>query len=204
MFAKFHNATITIHKTIILSTVNFTLHENQCVYLKGANGSGKTVFIETLLGFHKKVKGTHITNISDVCYIPDISFFSDDERIQDVLKAYMNFYNQSSDSISKALKRLSLNLQPKVKVATLSLGTKKKLELLPLFFNTYPLYILDEIFQGLDWDTVLIIVAQLKHHYDSGASILFTEHNQNIVEIINNAITNMEVYLCENQSLNKV
>ena len=204
MIANFKDCSIKIRKTTILSSVNFTLRKNQCIYLKGENGSGKTVFIETLLGFHKNITGQYTTNISNICYIPDISFFTDEEAIKDVLKTYQVFYSQTSDSILESLNLLSLNLDLKTKVSTLSLGTKKKLELLPLFFNTCTVYILDEVFQGLDSTSIEIIIQQLQSHYNQGASILFTEHNQSIVNLIHDSINPMEVYTCENQSLYKV
>lgn len=204
MIANFKDCSIKIRKTTILSSVNFTLNKQQCIYLKGTNGSGKTVFIETLLGFHNNVSGQYTTNIRNICYIPDVSFFTDEEVIKDVLKTYQVFYNQTNNSILESLNMLSLNLDLKTKVSTLSLGTKKKLELLPLFFDTYPVYILDEIFQGLDSLSIAIIIKQLQSHYVQGASILFTEHNQSIVNLIQDSIKSLEVYLCENQSLYKV
>lgn len=204
MIANFKDCSIKIRKTTILSSVNFTLRKQQCIYLKGENGSGKTVFIEALLGFHKKITGQYTTNINNVCYIPDISFFTDEEAIKDVIKTYKVFYNQTNDSILESLSMFSLKLDLNMKVSTLSLGTKKKLELLPLFFGRYPIYILDEIFQGLDSTSIVTVINQLQNHFNQGSAILYTEHNQSIVSMIQDSIKSMEVYLCENQSLRKV
>lgn len=200
----FNDCSISIGKTTILSSVNFTLKKNQCLYIKGTNGSGKTIFMESILGLHPKIIGSYNVSIKDVCYIPDLSFFSDDELIKDVLWAYRVFYKQSSESLTAALTTLSLSLNPKAKIATLSLGTKKKLELLPLFFNSYSIYILDEIFQSLDSDTVLLIGKVLQEHHKMGATIIFTEHNQYIVDYIQYLIPTLEVYICENQKLFKL
>lgn len=207
MHISFTNCEIKIYNQIILKDVSFCMSKQHFIHIKGTNGSGKTVFLETVLGFHKKVVGEYSLNISKerICYIPDTSFFIDDERVSDILDTYKYFYKVDFQKLKEACLLLDLNVEGilKQKVCTLSQGMKKKLEILPLFFTPFSLYVLDEITTGLDMEAVLIVGNRIQTLFHRGASFIFTEHNQNVVDYYKFLINTMEVYQCVNQKLFK-
>jgi ABC-type multidrug transport system ATPase subunit len=55
-----NNLTVSINKSIILSDISFQINKGDFVFLKGANGSGKTTFLNVLSGKNKD--GKYIVN----------------------------------------------------------------------------------------------------------------------------------------------
>src|SRR5699024_3604471 len=128
-----------IGKKEILKEVNFQFKKGDFIHLKGKNGSGKTIFMESLLGFNKVVSGKRTSRYdrNKICYIPDASFFNDHESVKDVLKATAHFYKVETATLINILNHLQFDETVifNQKIASLSKGTKKKLELLPLFIE---------------------------------------------------------------------
>ncbi len=196
---------ITIGKEKILTNINFKLHKGDFIHLRGKNGSGKTVFIQSLLGFNKVSSGFRISqfNQSKICYIPDSSFFTENESVKDVLNATAFFYNTSKSNLLNILEHLQFDesVQFNQKVSTLSKGTKKKLELMPLFLKDMDLFFLDEITTGLDTDSLIIVCARLKELNASGATIMITEHNEHIVDYLTTIIPGVKEVTCVNRKI---
>lgn len=205
MKIKLQSCTIGIGKKEILKNINFNLIKGTFIHLKGKNGSGKTVFMQSLLGFNKVLKGTRISRYQrdKICYIPDTSFFNDNESIRDVLKATSHFYKAEMSVLYNILNHLQFDesVSYHQKVASLSKGTKKKLELLPLFIDGLDLYFLDEIMTGLDTNSLIIVCARLKFLKEQNATLIMTEHNHHVTDYLNHLIPDIQEVTCINQKV---
>lgn len=195
------NVTVTIGKKIILENINYTVIPQSFTHIKGSNGSGKTVFIQTLLGFYK-VRGKRVLkyNPKQIIYIPDTPFFHDDTTLREVIMTYRYFYGASQKTCHQVLEFLQINHPLNLKISTLSLGTQKKLMILPLFLKPKALYILDEITLGLDSSTTIKVVERLIYLYEQQKTILITEHNDKIIQKIKSHIQIKEV-LCQDKRI---
>ena len=196
---------IAIGKKNILTNVHFELHRGSFIHLKGKNGSGKTVFIQSLLGFNKVTQGTRIVQYkrNEICYIPDAPFFNENESVKDVLHALCFFYNTQFSTLLDVLNHLQFDESVlfSQKIASLSKGTIKKLEIIPLFLDHLNLYFLDEIMTGLDTDALVIVCARLKELHQKGATILMTEHNHHIMDYLHHLMPQIQEVTCVNQKI---
>lgn len=196
------NCNISIGETTILSNVNINLGKNDFLRIKGDNGSGKTVLLNSLLGLNPRgIEGdyTLIYNKNEICYITEKPFFFDNESVKNVLKTIMQLYSLKDSEIKQILNYLNLdikNLQKK-KINELSKGTRKKLHIIPMFAKSNKILILDEIFTGLDLETQNIIIDFITERYLEGILILMVEHNISIVDKLkkNNRMEEIE---CKN------
>ncbi len=202
---EMHECHISIGKKEILKSINFTLEKGVFIHLKGKNGSGKTIFMESLLGFNKVSKGTRTSQFErdKICYIPDAPFFNDHESVRDVLFATAHFYKVKISKLYDILNHLQFDetVLFNQKVASLSKGTKKKLELLPLFIPNINCYFLDEIMTGLDTHTLIIVCARLKELNHLGKTLMITEHNHHIIDYLYHLIPSIQEVTCVNQKI---
>ena len=205
MRIELKNCHIKIGKKTILKDVCFKLQKEDFIHLKGKNGSGKTVLMQSLLGFNKITKGQRHSEYlkSSICYIPDVPFFNANETVHDVLKATAYFYDSDLVSLYKILDFLNFDETVKMsqKIITISKGSKKKLELIPLFLKPLKLYFLDEITHGLDTDSLIVVCARLKELHELKATIVLIEHNQHITNYLSHIIPDIKEVTCVNQKL---
>ena len=201
-----NNCMIYIGENKILSNVNISLNENTFLRIKGQNGSGKTVLMNSLLGLNAtRVKGKYSIKYDkkDICYITDKPFFFDDESINDVLKMISILYNLKSAEIKEISKILNLSeiILSKKKINELSQGTRKKIHLIPMFASTNKILFLDEIFTGLDLETQQIVVDFIIDKYLHGCLIVIIEHNISIVNTIKERCSGMEEIECKDGTI---
>ncbi|MFV0498559.1 MAG: ATP-binding cassette domain-containing protein [Bacilli bacterium] len=196
---KIINGSLKIKNNIMLEAVNVTIESGNTYQVTGKNGSGKTLFLNSLLGIESKFKGEIRRNIklSDIVYITDSQFFLDDEKVKDVLKYITWLYGESNIEIDKILRLLEFNESKDKKINKLSHGTIRKLCIIPLFFEK-KLYVLDEMFSGIDSDVRKIIYNRLRAIKSNNATIIFVEHSKEIITKIRE-ITDVKEILCQDK-----
>src|SRR5207249_783232 len=59
----FHNVTLGYRRKVVLSNLNFSIHEGEFFGIVGANGSGKTTIFRALLGILKPMQGQIISHV---------------------------------------------------------------------------------------------------------------------------------------------
>lgn len=180
------NSNIDIAEKRVLTNVSLSIKEREFLRIKGKNGSGKTILMNTLLGINRSVTGeVHIEyKKEDICYISDTPFFFEDERINEIVLTFTYFYKEKYANFEDYCSLLDLPLDEikNKKVYELSKGMRKKLCLLPLFFSKPIIFFLDEIFTEIDKSTQEKILTNLIEKHNNGATIVFVEHNESIIE----------------------
>jgi len=204
MNIKLNNCTIYMKDEVILEDVFLDIDNGIFLRIKGENGSGKTVLLNTILGLNKNTSGSISRKYdkADLCYISDTPFFFDDEKVEEVIWTLAKFYSSTYKVLEDISSTLNLNLASikKKKIYELSKGTRKKMMILPLFIETSKCLVLDEIFTGLDLDTQAFVCERLVKKSVQGATIIIVEHNESIMETIKKNITVEEIE-CKNKKI---
>ena len=120
-----------------LSGVDLTISRGKIVGLLGPNGSGKTTLIKLACGLLTPTAGQILVEGKEpgvesrlaISYLPDKNYLNDWMKVSDLVDYFKDFYSnfdprRAYDMLSK------LNIDPDLRLKTLSKGTKEKVQLI--------------------------------------------------------------------------
>ncbi|MCM1188096.1 MAG: ABC transporter ATP-binding protein [bacterium] len=170
-------------RNLAVNNITLTLPRGKIVGLLGPNGSGKTTLIKMLNGLLTpdqgsiKINGQYVgvETKKRVAYLPDRTYLSGSQRISEILDYFCDFYADFSKE--KALEMLqSLNIDPSVRLKTLSKGNKEKVQLILVMSRKADLYVLDEPIAGVDPAARDYILRTIIHNYNPEATVILSTH----------------------------
>jgi ABC-2 type transport system ATP-binding protein len=145
--------------------------------LLGPNGSGKTTFIKLLLGLIAPTYGSIRidTPMSDIRVVSDQPNLPQEMSIDEWIYTVEQIHGNLLRDIDI---QTDLGLEGHWKIKNLSAGQRRKAALLPAFYGTPSLIIMDEPSNFLDIATREYILKLLKLHADkTGANVIVSSHN---------------------------
>ena len=166
-----------------LYNVNLELESGHIIGLLGPNGSGKTTLIKILCGLLQPTAGMvmidgysiGVETKSIISYLPDQTYLNPNMTIREIINLFVDFYRDFD--INRAYHMLGiLNINPDVRLKTLSKGNKEKVQLILVMSRRARLYILDEPIAGVDPAARDYILNTILTNYDPCASILISTH----------------------------
>lgn len=166
-----------------LSNVDLTLERGEIIGLLGPNGSGKTTLIKLINGLLLPTDGQITVNGSVpgvetkkiVSYLPERGCLDERRRISELISYYSDFY--SDFDVSRAHTMLKdLDIDPSLRLKTLSKGTKEKVQLILVMSRDAQLYVLDEPIGGVDLAARDYILRTILTNYNEDASVLISTH----------------------------
>lgn len=166
-----------------LSNVDLTLERGEIIGLLGPNGSGKTTLIKLINGLLLPTDGQITVNGSVpgvetkkiVSYLPERGCLDERRRISELISYYSDFY--SDFDVSRAHTMLKdLDIDPSLRLKTLSKGTKEKVQLILVMSRNAQLYVLDEPIGGVDPAARDYILRTILTNYNEDASFLICTH----------------------------
>ncbi len=167
----------------VLKDINLTLERGRITGLLGPNGSGKTTLIKLINGLLVPDSGDLLINgfapgietKRSVSFLPERNYLADWMRIKNLLDLFRDFY--ADFDIHKALEMLKrLNINPELKLKTLSKGTKEKVQLILVMSRKADLYCLDEPIGGVDPAARDYILNTIITNYSENATVLISTH----------------------------
>lgn len=166
-----------------LSNVDLTLERGEIIGLLGPNGSGKTTLIKLINGLLLPTDGQITVNGSVpgvetkkiVSYLPERGCLDERRRISELISYYSDFY--SDFDVSRAHTMLKdLDIDPSLRLKTLSKGTKEKVQLILVMSRDAQLYVLDGPIGGVDPAARDYILRTILTNYKEDASVLISTH----------------------------
>lgn len=166
-----------------LSNVDLTLERGEIIGLLGPNGSGKTTLIKLINGLLLPTDGQITVNGSVpgvetkkiVSYLPERGCLDERRRISELISYYSDFY--SDFDVFRAHTMLKdLDIDPSLRLKTLSKGTKEKVQLILVMSRDAQLYVLDEPIGGVDPAARDYILRTILTNYNEDASVLISTH----------------------------
>lgn len=141
----------------VLDKVSFTFKNGAVYGIVGKNGAGKTTLFRCIAGL-ERYRGTIVSEEmplkNHLIFLPTEPFFykmmTGEEYVQFICNARQNRVN---NIFSKNI----FNLPLKQYISTYSSGMKKKLALFAALLQNVDYYILDEPFNGIDFQSSLIL-----------------------------------------------
>lgn len=185
------NLTKTYGKKVALDHINLSLESGKIIGLLGPNGSGKTTLIKLINGLLTPSEGTLLINHmvpgvatkKIVSYLPERTYLDESQKVSDAISYFADFYEDFDTSRAKDMLD-KLNIDPSLRIKTLSKGTKEKVQLILVMSRRAKLYCLDEPIAGVDPAARDYILNTIINNYEEDATILFSTHLISDVENI--------------------
>lgn len=189
-------------KNLVLEGVDLNIEGGGIFAILGPNGSGKTTLIKSVLGMVVPDNGTikvlekPVKNNwkyrHDISYLPQIANFPANLRVKELIRMIQDLRQKPSDMV-KLVGLFGLEPFLDKKLATLSGGTKQKVNIVLTMMFDSPLLILDEPTTGLDPAALICLKKLIREEKENGKTILITSHIMQFVEEMADEI----VYLLE-------
>ena len=164
----------------IIATSNFEIRGNKITFLMGPNGSGKTTLIKCLMGM-EMYNGTllfdekPIGQVHEECLVlwDDCPFYQTLSGLSNLM-IFGEGKRKKPEILERAQKYLDMDTLKK-KVSLYSYGQKKKLSLVLVDLLSPTYLFMDEISNGLDYETIRFLKDQVKD-WSERMTIFLTGH----------------------------
>ena len=169
----------------------------------GKNGSGKTMLLREIAGLIRPTKGSISvdgkTLHHDISFPPNLGLIIEKPDFLNYLTGFENLkmlaeirHRVADDKIKTLMTKFSLEPNSKQTVKKYSLGMKQKIGIIQAIMENPDILILDEPFNALDEDTVLLVRNLLLQYRKDGKLIVITSHHREDIDAICNHIYRME------------
>lgn len=166
-----------------LNGVNLVLPAGKIIGLLGPNGAGKTTLIKILNGLLRPDSGVisidgNVPGVESkkvVSYLPDRMYFADWMKVGDMLDMFSDFYADFNMDKANEMCRI-LGLDRKMRIKSLSKGTREKMQLMLVMSRKAKLYLMDEPIAGVDPAAREFILHTILSNYNEGGTVLLSTH----------------------------
>lgn len=181
-------------KNTVISDLTFDIKRGETFGLLGANGSGKTTIIRTLLGIYQPTSGQLLIDGKPYAvdggvklgYLPEERGLYKKESVLSVMVYFGQLKGLSrtaaTDWSRDYLERVGLSDKATTRLDKLSGGQQQKIQLGVTIMNDPELLILDEPTKGFDPVNRRLLMTIIEEHQRSGATVIFVTHQMEEVE----------------------
>ena len=161
---------------VVLDRLSFTFEDNKVYGIVGKNGSGKTTLFHCMTGL-ESCKGEIVSERrplkNHIGYLPTELFFYKLMTGMEYVQFVCNARNQKIENIAaRNIFELPLNDY----ISTYSTGMKKKLALFAILLQDVPYYIFDEPFNGIDFQSSVLVFDIIKALKQRGKTVIMPSH----------------------------
>ena len=161
-----------------LKNVNLKIKKGSFNIFIGHNGSGKSTTIKVILNLIHKEKGKVIRNYESYCYMPEKTILPDYITIEEFLRDLS--YLSKNCNYERYLELF--NMDKNQLISSLSKGNRQKVALIQLLMEDKDLYVLDEPTNGLDQESINILVKLLKEKNKKGKTVIVVTHYKKLFQ----------------------
>lgn len=160
----------------VLRGIDLTLRPGTLAGIVGENGAGKTTLLKILSGELKPDRGT-VSHNGQLGYCPQHVMLNNALTVGQHLDFFKAAYGLSNlDRARHIMDSLRLTEYTDERAGVLSGGTRQKLNLTLALMHDPHILLLDEPYQGFDWDTYLRFWDLADQLRASGRSVLVVSH----------------------------
>lgn len=182
-------------KKQILQSITYNFSD-KIYWIKGKNGSGKSVLTRCIAGIEEFTEGKMICDMKRKLYLPETAVGENWMTFRENIDLLLSCYKieLTEESIEKILCKLEIDEADKI-VNLMSVGTAMKVGLFLLFVPGYwEMIILDETLSHLDVKMQSLILQELKKRSGEGTSIFLVNHGDLQTEMCGDKIESLLVY----------
>ncbi|KAA2257518.1 ABC transporter ATP-binding protein [Solihabitans fulvus] len=160
----------------VLRGVDLQVHQGELVGIVGENGAGKTTLLRVLCGELRADHG-EIAIDGTLGYCPQRTVLDDELTVAQHLRLFQTAYRIASlQHTEDLLAVLGLAQHRDTPAKALSGGTRQKLNLVLALMHDPEVVLLDEPYQGFDWETYLAFWKLAATLRDNGCAVVVISH----------------------------
>jgi heme exporter protein A len=188
---------------VLFAGLGFSVESGGALWIKGANGTGKTSLLRIAAGLaHAAAGGVQwcgqpIRTLgaayrASVIYLGHTVPLKDDLSVRENLTEMLAFDGLAprAATLDHALSEVGLFARRTLATRHLSLGQKRRLLMARLSLARRPLWLLDEPATGLDSEAVGQFETIVSHHLGAGGILVFTSHQPFLLDAV---VTSLEL-----------
>ncbi|MFR9694859.1 ATP-binding cassette domain-containing protein [Bacillus mobilis] len=194
---KIKNLSKKFGNQVVINKLNTEFSNNGISVIVGINGSGKTTFLNMLTNLLQPDSGSiSIDGLmpgtkeykSKIFYLPSDFYLPDYMTGKEYADFVLSRYNSSApDQLSFFLNLLDLTSSQNKKLESFSFGMKKKIQIAVAAAANTDYIIADEIFGGLDFETV-ILVQEIFNILSKKKKLIIVSHDKSTLDRFPNDI----------------
>jgi ABC-2 type transport system ATP-binding protein len=180
-----------------IDDISFAANHGEILGFLGPNGAGKSTILKIISALLPPDFGTIKLGTIDLCQDPleakkRMGFVSETGALYEkltpleYLEMVGQLYRLHADDIERKshlfLRYLELSEQGNLRMTLFSKGMKQKVALAAALLHNPDLLLLDEPFNGLDTNTVMLLKGVMRRLADSGKTIIYSSHILEVVE----------------------
>jgi ABC-type multidrug transport system ATPase subunit len=161
----------------VLAGLDLSLSAAEIVGVGGENGTGKTTLLRILAGLLRPDAGERVTR-GRLGYCPQEPLVFDRLTVSENLAFFAAAYGlrQWEPVAGELLRRFRFEAQAPQLVATVSGGTRQKLNLVVALLHDPDVLLLDEPYSGFDWEAYLQFWSHARELRERGKALLVVSH----------------------------
>lgn len=169
-----------VHKSYgrrrVLAGVELTVEPGELLGIIGENGAGKTTLLRILAGELRPDRG-EVTVYGSLGYCPQRIVVNDELTVDQHLTFFRHAYQvQRLSRAYELVERLGYSQYLKTRAGALSGGTRQKLNLTLALMHEPDVVLMDEPYQGFDWQNYLNFWAIAEDLRVRGCAVLVISH----------------------------
>ena len=169
---------------VLFAPISFAVRAGAIVWIRGANGQGKTTLLRTLAGLSAPTAGELVwAGAPEIApqplYLAHANALKDDLTVAESLRFLLHLAGQHVDGrdVDAALERFGMASRKDAFVRTLSQGQRRRVALARLAAQRELLpWLLDEPFDALDAAGVELLAGVIAEHARRGGAVVLTSH----------------------------
>lgn len=165
---------------ILLEDVSLSVSAGELLWLRGANGQGKSSLLRLLAGLSRPAAG-HVERMAPVLYLGHQDALHGELHAWEALRFLANLHGAVAPESAwhAALAQAGVGACAHVPIHALSQGQRKRVALARLLLSPpTALWLLDEPLDALDDQGVAQVAAWLQAHRARGGAVVLTSHQR--------------------------
>jgi ABC-type multidrug transport system ATPase subunit len=163
----------------VLVDVSFVVPPALLVGVQGENGSGKSTLLKCLVGLLKPDSGDVVVR-GTLGYCPQDPLLMDSLTVAEQLRLFAAGYGlrpeQAAARAAELMDTFGCAKFAGTRISRLSGGTRQKVNLIGALLHTPDVLVLDEPYQGFDYDTYLTFWTYAESFRHTGGSVVVVSH----------------------------
>ncbi|WP_298300032.1 ATP-binding cassette domain-containing protein [Hydrotalea sp.] len=188
---KINNVSIEIAGKRIIDSLNTSFNKGEVNTIYGLNGIGKTTLFNCIYGLLKYTGSITLDNRSitkdDCSYLMTENYFYPNLLACEYLNIFQN--NSKSELFKIDMLAELLGVPLKQNIDTFSTGMKKKLSFIAVIKLNREVFLLDEPFNGVDYESIILMKEIIKKLIENSKMVIISSHIQShIIDICENIL----------------